>query len=1121
MDKNRFCSNIKIELRFIETLKTPPGEIKYSVQHKISRMKAAPNKPSFCGRPFRSELTQFMEARRIKMGDTDTPITNTRIGTPSGSTEENKIIGGKYNITDEDYEQFLNLVHKEVIVGGTQEYYTEKQFKDGGPICVDFDFQFSKGTMERQYNEGHIQQIVDMYTDILGECYQLIDPNDEEEEEKEGEVEGKKKVSGGKTVFAIMVFEKPVINRMFAEKKGIVKDGLHFIITLDADETTKILIREKAMERLPPILSDMNLTNSMDKIIDEGICNGNVAWNVYGCRKPLHDSYELTHIFGIGIDYEEARFRAQPMDLGIVQLPRDMILLSARNRNNPQLWFRDDFAQKRAERLENAEEEKERSKEASQLMLSMGQGGGGGAGGLRGLGLRRPGSAQGISTARIMACKNMEEINALYDIYYDNLDKTVDQEIIETLIFLFILPADYYEKGTHMKRIKVCWALYHISDTLLIAWIKFVYQREDKDFTRMGEWVDMWNKSNANVAYPITKGSLRHWAKQDNPVGYDMARKQTLDFYVEQTLRRVVLENLNTSGKADANKSSGDDDYGKAFVLYHMYKDDFVCVSTKNNIWYQYYDNYWHEIEAGTTLRLAISNELRDLYVDKAMRIKIQLAKIDPDHENYAMLKKRANMILEMANKMGKTTDKKHVMQEAADLFYDPNFMDKLDTQPHLLCCKNGVMDFKEGVFRRGYPEDYLSKCTGVNYLPLCPKFIVRTKGGVWSGVPTEEQLRLRDEIYEFMRQLFPIPELCKYMLQHLASLMHGDTALTQSMHLYVGSGSNGKSTLVDALIASVMGTYKVDLPVSFYTTERGKQGSATPEIMKLVGARLAISPEPSKGETMIEGPMKQLTSGIDMMQGRDLYDRRLVSFRPQCHPVMCTNNRPIIKATDNGTWRRIKEVPFVAYFCDNPVEGDPFKPYQFKKRDNLNEKMESWKETFHAMLIETCFETGGKVESCEIVETASREYRAKQDVISEFIVENIVPDKNALITKSEIQQLYTSWYRGLYGQGGPGITDVHEALDRSFGNYNRLKKGWVGVRAASDHQRPSIFENGQKQSCGSVSRHSEEDNSIAPCLESDEETRSVVSALTEHVELDTIPAKKVKKIKSIKRLAK
>jgi P4 family phage/plasmid primase-like protien len=1099
-------------------------------------------------KPFSSPYQDFMEQHRwSKSNDPevpDSPITNNRIGTEKGIEGPDKIWGGKYSIPESEYQNFLQLYYDDIIRNHKLEYLTEVQFQDGGPILVDFDFHFSGETMRRQYRQEHVQAIIDCYLEALGECYQLVDPVDdgldededeepepeeEEEDNNEPEEEAKSEVSSltedaptkiptapfpsavgasgllatgkhakAKRVFDFFVFEKPDINRMYAETKHLVKDGLHFLIAVYADALTKELVREKVLQKLPAILGehsrfgDLGLTNNLDSVVDDAVCKGSAGWNLYGSRKPRHDAYELTQWYEVHIDKQAAKFtRGERKILGDLSMPKDMMRISARNRTNPQLWFRDDFTAERVERIAQKEESMAVASNNIQMMSMGGAGlaGGNGGSGLKGMGLVRPGSIQSVSEARILAIRSMEELQALTDVFLDNLDKVVDYEIQEAYDYVMVLPPSYYEKGSHMKRIKVCWALRHISDALLIIWIRFVYQRQDKDFSRMAEWVDIWTKTNVHVPVPVTKGSIRHWARHDNPSEYEKVRIQTIDYHIEQSIRKVTLDNLDVGGDSDANKAKGDDDYGKAFVLYQLFKDEYVCVSPKNGIWYHYYDHYWHEIEGGASLRLAISQRLRDMYVQKAQRVKAQLTKIDPDHENYKMLKKRANMILEMANKMGQTTHKKHIMQEAADLFWDPLFMEKLDTQPYLLCCKNGVMDFKEGKFRRGYPEDYLSKCTNLSYIPFTPRFPVSYGIGDWRGKPTEEQLRRQMEIREFMEQLFPIPELCEYMWQHLASMMIGDISLTQTLHLYVGKGRNGKSTLVDGLLAAVLGSYKVDLPVSFYTTERTKQGSASPEVMKLMGARLACSPEPSKGESMIEGPMKQLTSGIDMMQGRALY-KDLVSFRPQCHAVICANNTPIIKATDEGTWRRIRKVPFLSLFTERPMSGDPFHPYQFKVQDKFDQKIEQWKEVFLAMLIEKAYETGGKVQPCEIVVQASKEYRAKQDVISEFVADQIVPDKESKITKTEIQQCFSTWYRGAYGHGGPAMTEVHEALDRMFGDYNRAIKGWRGVRIAMEKPFPANHpleneEGGDEDSMDSLAAKSDTNHPQPPSYSS------------------------------------
>ena len=58
-------------------------------------------------------------------------------------------------------------------------------------------------------------------------------------------------------------------------------------------------------------------------------------------------------------------------------------------------------------------------------------------------------------------------------------------------------------------------------------------------------------------------------------------------------------------------------------------------------------------------------------------------------------------------------------MREAKELFYDKDFLNNVDQNPYLLCFNNYVIDFKQKTHRNGHPEDYISKTTNIDYIPL------------------------------------------------------------------------------------------------------------------------------------------------------------------------------------------------------------------------------------------------------------------------------------------------------------------------------------------------------------------------------------------------------------------
>ena len=372
-------------------------------------------------------------------------------------------------------------------------------------------------------------------------------------------------------------------------------------------------------------------------------------------------------------------------------------------------------------------------------------------------------------------------------------------------------------------------------------------------------------------------------------------------------------------------------------------------------------------------------------------------------------------------------------MREAAEIFYDKHFFDKLDQNPYLLSCENGVVDFtpkQDGgtVFRKGKPEDYLSLNTQVNYIPIekCDE-------------------KVQKEIEGFMHQLFPHPELYEYMWDHLGSTMLG-TNQNQTFNIYTGEGRNGKSKLVD-LMSMVLGDYKGTVPISLITQKRGSIGGVSPEIAQLMGKRYAVMQEPTKGDKINEGIMKEITGG-DPITGRLLF-KDSITFVPQFKLCVCTNNLFDINSNDNGTWRRIRVCPYQSLFTEKPFTeiSKTECAHQFvvdKKIDK--EKFPRWKETFLSMLVDRVTKTGGDVKDCQIVMVASNEYRDDQNSLAQFANELLEVEEEGALKWSGIWETMKKWWI----ENGKGIKpkskDLKKFLDRKYGK--RKNDGfWHGVR--------------------------------------------------------------------------
>ena len=288
---------------------------------------------------------------------------------------------------------------------------------------------------------------------------------------------------------------------------------------------------------------------------------------------------------------------------------------------------------------------------------------------------------------------NETELDAQLKILLDDPSKE-EYHIKETHDFTMILGKRYY--NPYEMWIKVGWALHNTDYRLFPSWVKFSSKSEKFSYDDIGEMYSKWNEMR-DEGY--TARSIMWWAKEENEVKYKIIKEQTVDYFVDITV-------------------IGRTDYDIAMVLYQLYKDQFKCASHRNKIWYEFKDSLWIESEEGTTLRRKLSKRLSHLYNTKIQTVKDKVETNMTEEEHNSMVT-TCKSLLWISEALRKTASKNNVMKEAQDIFYEKNFQNKLDVNPMLLGCNNGIIDFEKCEFRQGQPEDYLSMSTRKNYTPL------------------------------------------------------------------------------------------------------------------------------------------------------------------------------------------------------------------------------------------------------------------------------------------------------------------------------------------------------------------------------------------------------------------
>ena len=504
-----------------------------------------------------------------------------------------------------------------------------------------------------------------------------------------------------------------------------------------------------------------------------------------------------------------------------------------------------------------------------------------------------------------------------------------------------------------------------------------------------------------------------YWLRKDNFEEYQKIKETTIDYYLEKYFETGT-------------------EYDAAMALKQIYKDRFVCVSyDKRGIWYQFKNHRWVS-DKGLCLRNKISEEFYYLIQSKVEQLQKEVIEYQDDDERKTFLSKKMSKIVDLSMKTKKTGDKDHIMREAAEIFYDGEFIRNMDTNKYLMCFNNGVVDFVTKTFREGYPEDYITKTTRINYVSY------------EENIGGEDFRKTAGEIEEFMQKLFPIPDLKQYMYDHLASCLIGANK-NQTFNVYHGSGSNGKSIVAD-LMSVTLGEYKGTVPITLVTDVRGKIGGTSDEVLKLKGIRYAVMQEPTKGAKLNEGIMKELTGG-DPIQARGLYSESEI-FEPQFTLVVCTNNLFDIDSNDDGTWRRIRKCDFMSKFIDEGETYDDDTKYVYPKDKSLKDKLPCLAPVFASMLVKRAFETNGIVENCETVLNASNKYRKGQDHIAAFVVDRIIKTgiNKDKIGKRVLQDEFKNWFEITQGtRKGPKGEELFEYMNKKFGQCKHT--GWHGIK--------------------------------------------------------------------------
>lgn len=312
---------------------------------------------------------------------------------------------------------------------------------------------------------------------------------------------------------------------------------------------------------------------------------------------------------------------------------------------------------------------------------------------------------------------------------------------------------------------------------------------------------------------------------------------------------------------------------------------------------------------------------------------------------------------------------------------------DQLDRDGWLLNVENGTLDLRTGMLRRHDRRDFISKLAPVVFDPDARHNTF------------DRYLRTLDEA---------IPEMSEFLARCMGACLTGDCS-PESMFLLQGDGASGKTTLTEAF-AGILGDYAVKLPFEVFCLSRhGRSpGSASPDLIRLRGARFAFASEGDQSAKLDAGVVKMLTGG-DSIPARALYQAP-ISIPQTWKLWLVSNFDPRAESDDTGLWRRLVKVHFEAI----PVaQRDPAIKHALTTDPAVRSALLAW-------AVRGCLDwqrRGGGRQGLWLlaaVEEATAAYRKKQDTLAvwfdDLLAEGGRLDQGAMTGVGVVRRHYEAW---------------------------------------------------------------------------------------------------------------
>jgi putative DNA primase/helicase len=419
-------------------------------------------------------------------------------------------------------------------------------------------------------------------------------------------------------------------------------------------------------------------------------------------------------------------------------------------------------------------------------------------------------------------------------------------------------------------------------------------------------------------------------------------------------------------------------DTGNAMRFY-AYFGDLFKYNVTDKIFMFWTGKTW--IKDITEIHRTYANKFIEILKEEEMEIKEEILKLTqagkPDEAK--IMEKVLDACMKNTSRVANKAGKDAMINEFKTLYDIPIESEDFNRDDFLLNTESGVVDLRTGSIGPFNKELLLSKNTNIKVSYEEPK--------VW--IKFLESIFRRDDPKETQEIVDSIQTCIGYSLT-------GSTR-EQVMFLLYGGGSNGKTTLMEQ-ISNIMGDYGDTIASDVLMQQMTANNSATYSIAKLQTTRFVQTSETDDGGKLAEAKIKSLT-GSEGISAAFKYGHEF-TFRPKFKIWMCTNNKPIIRGTDLGIWRRIFNFPFI-----NTFDGK-------QKDKSLPEKLKAESSQILGWAIKGFlkYQELNDLIRPKCLEDDKQEYKNQMDVVAQFLLKECIVRDTLKIDCKELYQAYKEW---------------------------------------------------------------------------------------------------------------